>query len=62
MKLYNSYMYIIIIQCRMGSTRLPGKILKKLFDKEILLWCYERCCKSKADKVFEGPLKMEKTR
>jgi spore coat polysaccharide biosynthesis protein SpsF len=45
-------MYIIIIQCRMGSTRLPGKILKKLFDKEILLWCYERCCKSKVDKVY----------
>jgi spore coat polysaccharide biosynthesis protein SpsF (cytidylyltransferase family) len=36
----------------MGSTRLPGKVLKKLLDKEIILWSYERCIKSKADHVY----------
>lgn len=45
-------MFIIIIQARMGSTRLPGKVLKKLLNKDILLWSYERCLKSNADKVF----------
>ena len=46
------YMYIIIIQARMGSTRLPGKILKKLLDKEILLWSYDRCKLSKANEII----------
>lgn len=36
----------------MGSTRLPGKVMKKLLDKEIVLWSYERCLKSKVDKVI----------
>ena len=45
-------MFIIIIQARMGSSRLPGKVLKKLINKEIILWSYERCLKSIADKVF----------
>ena len=45
-------MFIIIIQARMGSTRLPGKVLKKLLNKEIILWSYERSLKSNADKVF----------
>jgi spore coat polysaccharide biosynthesis protein SpsF len=45
-------MYVIIIQARIGSTRLPGKVLKKILNKEIILWSYERCLKSKADKVF----------
>jgi spore coat polysaccharide biosynthesis protein SpsF len=45
-------MFIVIIQARMGSTRLPGKVLKKILNKEIILWSYERCLKSNADKVF----------
>ena len=45
-------MFIIIIQARIGSTRLPGKIIKKLLDKEIILWSHDRCSKSIADKVY----------
>ena len=45
-------MFIVIIQARMGSTRLPGKVLKKLLNKEIILWSYERSLKSNVDKVF----------
>jgi spore coat polysaccharide biosynthesis protein SpsF len=45
-------MYIIIIQARMGSTRLPGKILKKILNKEIILWTYDRCKLSTADKII----------
>ena len=45
-------MYVIIIQARMGSSRLPGKVLKKLLNKEILLWCYDRCNKSLADSAY----------
>ena len=45
-------MFIIIIQARMGSTRLPGKIMKKLLDKEIILWSYDRSLLSIADDVI----------
>ena len=34
--------YVVIIQARMGSTRLPGKVLKKLVDKTVLAHVIER--------------------
>ncbi|TSC58754.1 MAG: acylneuraminate cytidylyltransferase [Parcubacteria group bacterium Greene0416_79] len=40
-------MIAIIIQARMGSTRLPGKALKLLHGKPMLLYVVERCRQSK---------------
>lgn len=40
-------MYGIIMQARMGSTRFPGKILKKIFDKTLLQHQVERLQRSK---------------
>lgn len=34
---------IVIIQARMGSSRLPGKILKELGDVDVLTYDIERC-------------------
>ncbi|AVK82815.1 acylneuraminate cytidylyltransferase [Lysinibacillus sp. B2A1] len=34
---------IVIIQARMGSSRLPGKILKPLGDVDVLTYSVERC-------------------
>ncbi|OGY90213.1 MAG: hypothetical protein A3B30_02705 [Candidatus Komeilibacteria bacterium RIFCSPLOWO2_01_FULL_52_15] len=43
----------IIIQARMGSTRLPGKVMKLLAGKEILWHVVKRCQQSKlADEVI----------
>ncbi|WP_050606991.1 cytidylyltransferase domain-containing protein [Clostridium niameyense] len=36
-------MNLLIIQAHMGSTRLPGKIMKNICGKEVLLHVYERC-------------------
>ena len=33
---------IAIIQARMGSTRLPGKVLKKIIGKSMLAWVVSR--------------------
>lgn len=38
---------VVIIQARMGSTRLPGKVLKKIKGKTILYYVVERVKKSK---------------
>jgi len=38
---------IAIIQARMGSTRLPGKIMKKINGNPILWYCIERIKKAK---------------
>ena len=38
---------ILIIQARMSSTRLPGKVLKKIQDINVLQHCINRCSRSK---------------
>lgn len=38
---------VVIIQARMGSTRLPGKVMKKLFGKTVLQHVIERISQSK---------------
>ncbi|HDK7159462.1 TPA: spore coat protein [Clostridium botulinum] len=40
-------MNLLIIQAHIGSTRLPGKIMKNICGKEVLLHVYERCVKAK---------------
>jgi len=38
---------VAIIQARMGSTRLPGKVMKKILDKPVILWDLDRISFSK---------------
>lgn len=46
-------MVIAIIQARMSSKRLPGKVLMTLADgRSILHWCYDNVKKSNVDKVI----------
>src|SRR3989344_2350078 len=45
-------MTAIIIQARMGSTRLPGKVMKNLAGHEVLWHVVSRCTKALADKVI----------
>ncbi|PIN90891.1 acylneuraminate cytidylyltransferase [Candidatus Pacearchaeota archaeon CG10_big_fil_rev_8_21_14_0_10_34_76] len=42
----------IIIQARMSSTRLPGKVMLNLAGKPVLLHVYERCKNAKVDDVI----------
>lgn len=42
----------IIIQARMGSTRLPGKVLLDLNGKKVLEHVVDRCRKAKVDEVI----------
>jgi spore coat polysaccharide biosynthesis protein SpsF len=52
---------IIIIQARMGSTRLPGKILKPLGDLTVLEYVVNACQKSKkATKVIVATSDLER--
>lgn len=38
---------IVFVQARMGSTRLPGKVLKKVLNKELLVYEVERIKRAK---------------
>ena len=38
---------VAIIQARMGSTRLPGKVMKKILGKPVILWDLDRIFPSK---------------
>jgi len=38
---------VAIIQARMGSTRLPGKVMKKILGKPVILWDLDRVSLSK---------------
>jgi spore coat polysaccharide biosynthesis protein SpsF len=42
---------VVVIQARMGSTRLPGKVLLPLSDRPVLAHVVERCRLSLADEV-----------
>jgi spore coat polysaccharide biosynthesis protein SpsF len=43
---------VAIIQARMGSTRLPGKIMKEILGKPVILWDLDRISLSKLiDKI-----------
>lgn len=44
---------LAIIQARMSSSRLPGKMMMKLADRPILSWVYDRVCQAaNVDKVL----------
>ena len=50
----DEYGILGIIQARMGSTRLPGKVLAKIGDLSMLEIIYRRLEKSETlDKMFE---------
>ena len=38
---------VAIIQARMGSTRLPGKVMKTILGKHVILWAIDRVSLSK---------------
>ena len=42
----------VIVQCRLSSTRLPGKALKILGNKPVLAWVLEAMKKVPADSYF----------
>lgn len=39
----NNYKYGVIIQARLGSTRLPNKMLAKINGKPVIEWVVKRC-------------------
>ncbi|WP_407428188.1 cytidylyltransferase domain-containing protein, partial [Treponema sp.] len=45
-------MTIIAVQCRLSSTRLPGKALKVLGGKTVLDWTLSAMKKVKADEYY----------
>ena len=42
----------VIVQCRLSSTRLPGKALKDLGGKPVLAWVLSSMKKVKADYYY----------
>jgi len=47
MNMKNNLNIVAIIQARMGSTRLPGKVMKTILDKHVILWDIDRVSLSK---------------
>ncbi|KAF5414908.1 MAG: 3-deoxy-manno-octulosonate cytidylyltransferase [Candidatus Methanogaster sp.] len=48
----NNLNIVAIVQARMGSTRLPGKVMKTILDKHVILWDIDRVSLSKLiDKI-----------
>ena len=54
-------MNIAIIQSRMGSSRLPGKMLKKIGNYSVIEWVVRRLKKTKSvDKIILATSKNKK--
>ena len=47
MNMKNNLNIVAIVQARMGSTRLPGKVMKTILDKHVILWDIDRVSLSK---------------
>ena len=43
---------VVIVQCRLSSTRLPGKALKMLGEKPVLAWVLQSMHRVNADRYF----------
>jgi 3-deoxy-manno-octulosonate cytidylyltransferase (CMP-KDO synthetase) len=43
---------VVVIPARFGSTRLPGKPLRKILDKPLIQWVYDKAKSSAADQVI----------
>jgi spore coat polysaccharide biosynthesis protein SpsF (cytidylyltransferase family) len=43
----NNLNIVAIVQARMGSTRLPGKVMKRILNKHVILWDIDRISLSK---------------
>lgn len=50
---------LIVIQARLGSTRLPNKVLLPLGGKPVLQWVVERCRKNGAEVVVAAPFELD---
>lgn len=48
----NQFNRTVIVQCRLSSTRLPGKALKKIRGKTVLSWALSAMRKVNADRYF----------
>ena len=42
--------FVIVIPCRLNSTRLPKKLIKKVNGKEIFLHTFDRCSEATSKK------------